>query len=71
MIKLTKAAADKLAETLTIEDTLHPRDIDGGATCYDVKHAPIINEDGRVTGYHSNLWIVAALGPYDAEFHIL
>jgi hypothetical protein len=70
MIKLTKVAADKLAATLTIEDTLYPRDMDG-ASIYDVQHAPIVNEDGRVTGYDSNLWIVAAQGPYDAEFHIL
>ena len=61
MLTLTRAAAVKLADDLTIDDSLQQRDVDGTRT-YHVQHAPIISVGGQIVDYHSDLYVVAVAG---------
>ena len=61
MLTLTKTAADKLADHLTIGDSVQQRDVDGTRT-YHVQHAPIISVGGQIVDYHSDLYVVAVAG---------
>ena len=61
MLTLTKASADKLADRLTIDDSVQQRDVYGTRT-YHVQHAPIISVGGQVVDYHCDLYVVAVSG---------
>ena len=61
MLTLSKAAADKLADHLTIDDSVQQRDVDGTRT-YHVQHAPIVSDGGQVVDYYSDLYVVAVSG---------
>jgi hypothetical protein len=70
MLQLTKTAADALAATLSIDDSLAPRDALDGPRSFHVQAAPITNADGVVEGYHDALYVVAVSG-HDGVMHIL
>ena len=61
MLTLSKASAVKLADRLTIDDSVQQRDVDGTRT-YHVQHAPIVSVGGQVVDYHCDLYVVAVSG---------
>ena len=69
MLTFTYAAATKLADTLTIQDTLCPG-VDGPKT-YHVQSAPVIDDNGMIISYHTNLYVIAANTRYDSTLTIL
>ena len=69
MLTLTYAAATKLADTLTIQDTLCPG-VEGPKT-YHVQSAPVMDGNGAIISYHTNLYVIAANTCYDTTLTIL
>ena len=70
MLKFTYNAAEKLAFSLSVDESMHPRNAESSTT-YIVQQAPIFNEDGLITGYHDDLYVVAATGEFSTESYIL
>ena len=69
MLTFTYAAATKLADTLTIQDTLYPG-VEGPIT-YTIQPAPIISDNGAIISYHTNLYVIAANTRYASTLTIL